>query len=65
MMPDQQRSIAIDRDRFRSEGYAVLRGFLDDALIAELIDHSYAMVASGLTRKLKAELAALGYEFPE
>lgn len=39
-------------------------GSVGDRLFYELIDHSYEMVASGLTRKLKAELTALGYEFP-
>jgi len=34
-------------------------GELSDALLRELIDHSYELVVQGLTRKLKDELNAL------
>jgi predicted DNA-binding protein (MmcQ/YjbR family) len=36
-------------------------GSVDDNLFYELIDHSYAMVVKGLTRKLRLELEELGY----
>ena len=39
-------------------------GSVDDALLYELIDHSYEMVVSGLTRKLRLELERLGYTLP-
>lgn len=34
----------------------VLDGSLPDALLRELIDHSYALVVSGMTKKQRAEL---------
>ena len=34
-------------------------GDLDDRLILELVDHSYALVAASLTKKLKSELEQL------
>lgn len=34
-------------------------GLLEQSLILELIDHSYELVAKGLTKKLKEELATL------
>jgi predicted DNA-binding protein (MmcQ/YjbR family) len=39
-------------------------GSVEDPLFYELIDHSYEMVVLGLTKKLKAELAQLGYTLP-
>ena len=39
-------------------------GSVDNPFLYELIDHSYAMVVSGLTKKLQKELAALGYSLP-
>jgi len=36
-----------------------MEGSLDDSFLFEMIDHSYAMVVKGLTKKLKAELEAL------
>ena len=39
-------------------------GSVEDILFYELIDHSYEMVVTGLTKKLKKELAELGYSPP-
>lgn len=39
-------------------------GSVDDKLFYDLIDHSYEMVAIGLTKKLKAMLESLGYTLP-
>ena len=39
-------------------------GSVPDPLFYELIDHSYEQVVMGLTKKLQAELAALGYPPP-
>ena len=39
-------------------------GSVDDILFYDLIDHSFEMVVSGLTKKLKAELEQLGYTLP-
>lgn len=36
-------------------------GSLSDTQLRELIDHSYELVVQGLTKKLRAELAKLGY----
>lgn len=36
-----------------------LDGTLDDALVRELVDHSYELVVASLTKKLRAELAEL------
>ena len=37
-------------------------GSVDDRLIYELIDHSYALVVQSLSKKLIEELRQLGYE---
>ena len=38
----------------------IMLEYVPPALIKELIDHSYNLVVSGLTKKLKEELASMG-----